>query len=715
MSRPRIFVHIPAYRDRECQWTLRDMFERARHPDRVFAGVCWQTVPEEDADCFQIRPHPAQVRTADFHAREARGLGWARAKAQALWQGEEFSLQIDSHMRFADDWDEAMLDMLAACDAPEPVLTVYPPGYQPPDMREDIARPFVQTVRRFLPNGLLDFNIQTLPDDFVPDRPMPTAAVAGGFIFGPARILRDVPSDPDIYFTGEEPNLAVRLWTAGFDLFSPHRTAIYHYYLRKDSSRHWNDAASRDMLDLQARTMHRMRLLCEPGAFAPEQVAELGRYGLGTRRSLAEYEAYAGVNFAARTIAVEARRYPFVRPPALRDALPLPDTLRPTPETQLFILGDDGVLFDEAKGTLHRLNHAAARNWCALEAGWTWQRLAADAAAARGISPDAAMAELRELAAHWIGEGLLHDSAEVAPFAPRLDSAQFAFRDRCYRLLDAVVRIRFGDAALEALVHPAFAHLETPDASVAIPMMTVVRIHDWHYIFAGDQMVLLADTPRKLVPKLKAELMARAIARHDHVLHLHAAAVTHAGRLVLFPAASGSGKSVLTAQLLARGCGYFSDDAVLLRRDGTMRPIPVALTMKTGAPEILAAQFPDLAALPEHDREDGAIVRYLPPPPASLLPPGHAARPDLLIFPRFVPGSPTRLSPITPVDALERLLAECLAIPHRLDAEAVATVVDAVEHATCWDLVTGDPETPGERVIDAVNARINPGSAPSSG
>ena len=77
---------------------------------------------------------------------------------------------------------------------------------------------------------------------------VPTAALAGGFIFGPSRILHDVPSDPEIYFNGEEPNLAVRLWTAGFDLFSPHVVVIYHYYLRKDGSRHWNDAVSRETL-----------------------------------------------------------------------------------------------------------------------------------------------------------------------------------------------------------------------------------------------------------------------------------------------------------------------------------------------------------------------------------------------------------------------------------------------------------------------------------
>jgi hypothetical protein len=34
-----------------------------------------------------------------------------------------------------------------------------------------------------------------------------------------------------------------------------------------------------------------------------------------------------------------------------------------------------------------------------------------------------------------------------------------------------------------------------------------------------------------------------------------------------------------------------------------------------------------------------------------------------------------------------RLLRECLAIPGRLDTEALATIVDTVERASCWELV----------------------------
>jgi hypothetical protein len=704
MSLPRIFVQIPAYRDRECQWTLRDMFERARYPERVFAGVCWQTIPEEDADCFLIRPRPDQVRAITFHASEARGLGWARAHAQSLWDGEEFVLQIDSHMRFADDWDARMIAALEACRVPDPVLTVYPPGYTPPDRRDTVGAGAVQIIKGFLPNGLLDFTAAQVPQGVVVEAPMPTSALAGGFIFGGARIIRDVPSDPEIYFNGEEPDLAVRLWTSGFDLFSPHEPLIYHYYLRKDGARHWNDAVPAATRELQTRTLHRMRLLCEPTAFTQEEVASLGRFGLGTARSLAEYEAFSGVNFAARSVAAWSQTWPFVRQASPRRAavgspdvtaaaaVSVPGSLRPAPGTELFVLGDEGVLFNEAKGTLHRLNEAATFAWCAREAGQDWATIARGAASGRGIPYDLALAELRDLTEHWLAEGMLTDATATSLSAPRLDSGQFDFHVHDYRLLDSLIRIRMGDDALAELIRPPFAHLEWPHEAVApAATLTVVRILDWHYIFDGDSLLHVGDDERKLVPELKAAALARAVARQSHILHLHSAAVMAAGRLLLLPGPSGGGKTVLTARLLALGCGYFSDETVLPRgHDGAVRPVPTSLSVKAGGVALLAPHYPGLAALPEHIRADGVAVRYLPPPPTSLLNGGEYARPELIVFPRHVAGAEASLRRIGPAEALGRLLAECIAIPRRLNASAAATIVATVENADCRELVTGD-------------------------
>jgi len=250
---------------------------------------------------------------------------------------------------------------------------------------------------------------------------------------------------------------------------------------------------------------------------------------------------------------------------------------------------------------------------------------------------------------------------------------------------------RYGHGTRRSLAaYEAFAHLETADIATPAATLTVVRILNWHYIFDGEQELMLADTPAKVVPRLKAEVTARAIDRHDHILHAHAAAVEHAGRLIVFPAAGGAGKTLLTARLLSLGATYFSDETALLRRDGTMRPIPTALSVKAGGIAALAAAFPGLGALPEHEREDGVMVRYLPPPKSCLPSPARALRPALLVFPRYVPESAVVLRRLTHADALGRLLAECLAIPRRLDVEAVAAIVSMTEQTSCWELIMGD-------------------------
>src|SRR4051812_21937399 len=88
VAEPRIFVNIASYRDTECQWTVKDLFDKARDPERVFVGLCWQFVPEEDQDCFQVETRPEQCRVVEFHARQGLGACWARHHAEKLWRGE---------------------------------------------------------------------------------------------------------------------------------------------------------------------------------------------------------------------------------------------------------------------------------------------------------------------------------------------------------------------------------------------------------------------------------------------------------------------------------------------------------------------------------------------------------------------------------------------------------------------------------------------------
>lgn len=296
MSEPRIFVHIASYRDTECQWTVRDLFEKAANPDRISVGICWQYVPGEDDDCFQVETRPEQVSILEFHAKESRGVGWARSRSQSLWRDEDYTLQIDSHMRFVPRWDEILLEMHKDCGGGKAVLTTYPIGYEPPDKLSPEA---IVTIypKFFDKRGMIMFRSEAISPKDAPEKPQPTAFLAAGLLFGPSQINADAPQDPMIYFQGEEITLAARLWTHGWDLYTPNRVVAYHDYTKRPNRiRHWNDDV--DWTKLNKVSVERVRHLLEIEKSSNADVLEgINCYSMGSERSLAAFEAFSKLDF----------------------------------------------------------------------------------------------------------------------------------------------------------------------------------------------------------------------------------------------------------------------------------------------------------------------------------------------------------------------------------------------------------------------------------
>ena len=61
--------------------------------------------------------------------REAKNAYYARYRVQKLYKGQEYQLQIDSHMRLVKGWDTKMKNYLADCPD-RSILTVYPRPYK---------------------------------------------------------------------------------------------------------------------------------------------------------------------------------------------------------------------------------------------------------------------------------------------------------------------------------------------------------------------------------------------------------------------------------------------------------------------------------------------------------------------------------------------------------------------------------------------------------
>ena len=299
-SSQTIFVSIASYRDLDCKNTVRNLFEKALYPDRVFIGICMQVAPGVDDDCLVSLPERSgQLRIDEVAAEESMGACWARSRTQSLWRGEDYFLQVDSHMRFVQGWDEKFIAMLGKCPSDKPVLSTYPLPFTPPD---SLAKDDLITIlpRSFNDWGVLRMHSILSPIEQAPEIPSPSFVIGAGFVFTLGKVVEEVPYDPYIYFEGEEICFAVRLWTSGWDMFNPNGVVAYHDYgIRPDRVRHWDDKKT-DWAALDQRSQGRIsHLLGIKPATNSEDLVEIERYGLGTARSISEYEAASGIDFKA--------------------------------------------------------------------------------------------------------------------------------------------------------------------------------------------------------------------------------------------------------------------------------------------------------------------------------------------------------------------------------------------------------------------------------
>ena len=202
--------------------TLHNLIQRAAQPKRLRFGICLQLAtddpPHWGTSAFPDHPHLKCIR---FDATESQGACWARRQAESVYDGEDFLLQIDSHMRAVEHWDDLLLTTWRECSDARAVLSVYPNGFQQPCCLQTSTLP-VMAAAGFDAYGILKLRGISrfqLPEE-QPDRPIPGAFIAGGFLFGPGSIVSDVPYDPDLYFYGEEIAMSARLWTSGFNIYA---------------------------------------------------------------------------------------------------------------------------------------------------------------------------------------------------------------------------------------------------------------------------------------------------------------------------------------------------------------------------------------------------------------------------------------------------------------------------------------------------------------
>ncbi len=104
---------LAAYREPELALTIESCVDNATHPDRLRFGVCQQwddTIPDAGFDSLDALRERVPLRLVRFGHRESRGGCWARWATQSLYDGEQYTLQVDAHSRFLPGWDTELVD-----------------------------------------------------------------------------------------------------------------------------------------------------------------------------------------------------------------------------------------------------------------------------------------------------------------------------------------------------------------------------------------------------------------------------------------------------------------------------------------------------------------------------------------------------------------------------------------------------------------------------
>ena len=295
-----IFMSVAAFREGLLTATLVSAFKNAKNPEKLFVGLvvqnCFGKVLEDGTIDTSGKPCTSgpivvdknnvnkkgvpirkkvpievdrngvedfcalpnyekyckngQIRVVYLHHTDSLGPSMARYYASKLWGGENFFVQIDSHLRFASEWDAKYIKEIKLTKSyPKSVMSSYPPGFEqvkfiPKRMNIDLSKVNNETVIES--PGCRLCQCKTPLKEQVPiihihqgksyfgdeDRPKQTAYIGAGFIFSHSALLKDVPFDPYLPWTfmGEEILFTMRAWTNGWNIYAPRKNLIIHQY-----------------------------------------------------------------------------------------------------------------------------------------------------------------------------------------------------------------------------------------------------------------------------------------------------------------------------------------------------------------------------------------------------------------------------------------------------------------------------------------------------
>ena len=294
-----IFIQLAAYHDHELGRTINDCIQKSSGEYDIKFGVhlCYYKNDEISI------PNLKNVKIKKVMAPEGLGVGYARCMANQFYNNEDYYLQIDSHTRFAPNWDKDFISTYnkyfeAGCN---PVLTSYPSGYHYENFKVVLDKnptvvfaDFVRTKKS--QENFLQTNFLHQESKQNEEGNIFTRAVSGGEIFSSGNIANIQPNTK-MFNWGEEFLTAIRFFTHGYDLMLPEKQSLYHLYY-DDPIKSQRRMAGEDFPSENNKIS--LESNDEIGRIINNKI--IGDFEMGSKRTLEDFGRYAEIDFGKKTL-----------------------------------------------------------------------------------------------------------------------------------------------------------------------------------------------------------------------------------------------------------------------------------------------------------------------------------------------------------------------------------------------------------------------------
>lgn len=235
-----IFVSIVAYRGDSYNIlsTINNLLSKAANPERIRIGICYQN--DEYIDFKQIKNVKHIVHAS---VDEEFGVTRSRSLLKDMVTSEDFFLQIDSHSDFTQNWDFHVIDDFERVSrvAGNNIIfssrhfrkyDIYDKEIKYEYRENDKDLPLLFHNLTYL-YGIPKIDISPFYSDHkdIFDKNkvhhlIKTQFLSAHFIFAGQNFIKNFRMSNYINFFGEEPELSLRLFCEGFDIYNYYDRAI---------------------------------------------------------------------------------------------------------------------------------------------------------------------------------------------------------------------------------------------------------------------------------------------------------------------------------------------------------------------------------------------------------------------------------------------------------------------------------------------------------